>query len=57
MAAAPVFRWQQPSRPAAAGVMARFKRLRPGEAVISVITYGHLLYGVEKSRFREQATR
>src|ERR1043166_3345576 len=39
------------------GVLARFQRLRPGEAVISVITYGELLYGVEKSRLREQATR
>jgi tRNA(fMet)-specific endonuclease VapC len=38
-------------------VLARFQRLRPGEAVISVITYGELLYGVEKSRLREQATR
>src|SRR5215471_9122339 len=37
-------------------VLARFQRLRPGEAVISVITYGELLYGVEKSRFRAQAT-
>jgi tRNA(fMet)-specific endonuclease VapC len=36
-------------------VLARFQRLRSGEAVISVITYGELLYGVEKSRFREQA--
>jgi tRNA(fMet)-specific endonuclease VapC len=37
-------------------VLARFQRLRPGEAVISVITYGELLYGVEKSRFRARAT-
>lgn len=36
-------------------VLARFERLRPGEAVISVITYGELAYGVAKSRFREQA--
>jgi tRNA(fMet)-specific endonuclease VapC len=36
-------------------VLARFKRLKPGEAVLSVITYGELVYGVEKSRFREQA--
>src|ERR1051326_8364032 len=36
-------------------VLARFQRLRPGEAVISVITYGELIHGVEKSRFREQA--
>jgi tRNA(fMet)-specific endonuclease VapC len=38
-------------------VLTRFQRLKPGEAVISVITYGELVYGVEKSRFREQATR
>ena len=38
-------------------VLARFQRLKPGEAVLSVITYGELIYGVEKSQFREQATR
>jgi tRNA(fMet)-specific endonuclease VapC len=38
-------------------VLARFQRLKLGEAVISVITYGELLYGVEKSRFREQAAK
>jgi tRNA(fMet)-specific endonuclease VapC len=38
-------------------VLARFQRLRPGEAAISVITYGELAYGVEKSRFREQAAK
>jgi len=31
--------------------------LKPGEAVLSVITYGELIYGVEKSQFREQSTR
>src|SRR5215471_8137575 len=36
-------------------VLARFQRLKPGEAVLSVITYGELVYGVEKSEFREQA--
>jgi tRNA(fMet)-specific endonuclease VapC len=36
-------------------VLARFNRLKPGEAAISVITYGELLYGVAKSQFREQA--
>src|SRR6266705_3240258 len=36
-------------------VLARFQRLRPGEAGISVITYGELRYGAEKSQFREQA--
>jgi tRNA(fMet)-specific endonuclease VapC len=38
-------------------VLARFQRLKPGEAVLSVITYGELVYGVEKSQFREQAAR
>ena len=38
-------------------VLARFRRLKPGQAAISVITYGELLYGVEKSRLREQAVR
>jgi tRNA(fMet)-specific endonuclease VapC len=38
-------------------VLARFQRLRPGEAVISVITYGELMYGAEKSQFHEQATK
>jgi tRNA(fMet)-specific endonuclease VapC len=28
-------------------VLARFQRLRPGEAAISVITYGELAYGVQ----------
>jgi tRNA(fMet)-specific endonuclease VapC len=37
-------------------VLARFRRLKPGEAVISVITFGELVYGAEKSRLREQAT-
>jgi tRNA(fMet)-specific endonuclease VapC len=36
-------------------VLTRFQRLKPREAVISVITYGELVYGAEKSRFREQA--
>jgi tRNA(fMet)-specific endonuclease VapC len=38
-------------------VLARFQRLRPGEAVISVITYGELIFGVQKSQLREQAMR
>ena len=38
-------------------VLARFRRLKPGEAVLSVITYGELIYGVEKSQIREQAMR
>ena len=36
-------------------VLTRFQRLRPGEAVLSVITYGELLYGARKSRARAQA--
>jgi tRNA(fMet)-specific endonuclease VapC len=31
--------------------------LKPGEAVLSVITYGELVYGAEKSQTREQAMR
>jgi len=31
------------------GVLRRFRKLRPGEAVLSVITYGELLYGATKS--------
>jgi tRNA(fMet)-specific endonuclease VapC len=36
-------------------VLARFQRLKQGEAILSVITYGELIYGAEKSRLREQA--
>src|SRR5947209_6355800 len=36
-------------------VRARFQRLRPGEAVLSVITFGELVYGAQKSRCRAQA--
>lgn len=36
-------------------VLAKFQRLKLGEAVLSVITYGELHYGADKSRFREQA--
>jgi tRNA(fMet)-specific endonuclease VapC len=38
-------------------VLARFERLKPGEAVLSVITYGELIYGAEKSEHRAQALR
>src|SRR5579864_4901484 len=38
-------------------VLARFQRLKPGDAVLSVITYGELVYGVEKSQFRERAMK
>ena len=36
-------------------IVKRFSSLRRGEAVISVITYGELRYGTEKSRERERA--
>ena len=35
--------------------MRRFRKLRPGEAVLSVITYGELLYGAAKSEQRAAA--
>ena len=41
----------QRQRPAA--VLERFRRLKPGEVVISVITWGELAYGAEKSRQRD----
>ena len=33
----------------------RFRKLRPGEAALSVITFGELLYGAEKSAQRPAA--
>jgi len=36
-------------------VLRRFRRLHPGEAVLSVITYGELLYGAAKSGHRAMA--
>ena len=36
-------------------VLARFEKLKPGEAALSVITYGELLYGVEKNQSRAKA--
>jgi tRNA(fMet)-specific endonuclease VapC len=36
-------------------VLARFRRLKPGDAVLSVITYGELAYGVEKSQHKTKA--
>lgn len=36
-------------------VLRRFRRLRSGEAVLSVITYGELLYGAAKSQQRVAA--
>lgn len=40
-----------------AEVLARFQRLNAGEAVLSVVTYGELLYGAEKSQRRAEAIR
>lgn len=42
----------QRQRPPA--VLARFRKLKPGEAVISVITWGELLYSAAKSRQRDK---
>jgi tRNA(fMet)-specific endonuclease VapC len=36
-------------------VLRRFQQLNPGDAAISVITWGELLYGAEKSRQRKRA--
>ena len=36
-------------------VLKRFQRLRPGEAVLSVITFGELLYGAARSTRRAEA--
>ena len=36
-------------------VLARFQKLKPGDAAISVITWGELLYGAEKSQQRKRA--
>jgi tRNA(fMet)-specific endonuclease VapC len=36
-------------------LLRRFEKLRPGEAAISIITHGELLYGAEKSARREVA--
>jgi tRNA(fMet)-specific endonuclease VapC len=38
-------------------IRARFERLEPGEAALSVITYGELLFGAEKSTDRTLAMR
>jgi len=37
-------------------VQARFERLKPGELVMSAITYGELCYGVSKSSQRARAS-
>ena len=39
------------------GVLARFKRLRPGEIAMSAITYGELSYGACKSRHRDETRK
>ena len=36
-------------------LLRRFERLRPGEAAISVVTFGELMYGAEKSAQRSWA--
>lgn len=41
------------SRPSV--VKERFERLKPGQVIMSVITYGELYYGASKSNQREEA--
>ena len=38
-------------------ILQRFAQLKVGEAAISVITYGELIYGAEKSKQRDVAVR
>jgi len=38
-------------------LLAKFEKLRPGEAVLSVITYGELRFGAEKSQQRDAVLR
>ncbi len=38
-----------------ASVLARFEKLKPGEAAVSMISWGELLYGAEKSQHRVKA--
>jgi len=40
-----------------AEVLTRFQKLKPGDAAISVITWGELLYGAEKSQQRKKALK
>lgn len=42
-------------RQKSASVTARFAALQPGEAAMSIITYGEQLYGAEKSQDRAKA--
>ena len=37
------------------GVKARFDRLKPGQTIMSVITYGELYYGASKSSQKAKA--
>ena len=39
------------------GVLARFQKLKHGDAAISVITWGELLYGAERSLQRKNALK
>ena len=36
-------------------VLTRFRRMHPGDAAISVVTWGELLFGAERSTQRERA--
>jgi tRNA(fMet)-specific endonuclease VapC len=36
-------------------VLAKFRRLTPGDAALSIITYGELIYGAQKSQHRNRA--
>ncbi|MFZ0241266.1 MAG: type II toxin-antitoxin system VapC family toxin [Desulfobacterales bacterium] len=38
-------------------VLERFQKLKPGDAAISVITWGELLYGAEKSKQHKKSLR
>jgi tRNA(fMet)-specific endonuclease VapC len=38
-------------------VLSRFEKLKPGDAAISVITWGELLYGAEKSQQSKKAVQ
>lgn len=40
-----------------ADVRARFEQLQPGEAALSVISYGELLYGIEKQQMGPEPLR
>jgi tRNA(fMet)-specific endonuclease VapC len=40
-----------------APLLTRFQKLSPGEAAISIVTFGELYYGVEKSRSGDRALK